>query len=168
MMGSQHATRELLEYLRTGYPILLLLVFVSSFVANSILTAKNANQNSNAVHTGPGGRPLPKRSRSTVAVVKAPRKFSRTTELAFKWLSLTILVTFVADAAINIAHVMMSRGQQWWCGQSVVVCDLAAGRDDSMTRNTGAFSRSQVANSSHLRSTLLVRSSTTQSSSSHC
>ncbi|KAF9885727.1 hypothetical protein FE257_012612 [Aspergillus nanangensis] len=120
-MGSHHLTRELLGYLRTGYPILILLVFVSSFVANSILTAKNVHRNPPAVHTGPGGRPLPKRSRSTVAVVRAPQKFSRNTKLAFKWLSFVILVTFVADAAINVTHVLVSREEQWWCGQSVVI-----------------------------------------------
>ncbi|KAL4890792.1 hypothetical protein BDV59DRAFT_194735 [Aspergillus ambiguus] len=120
-MDSHHATRELLEYLRTGYPILLFLVFLSSFVANSVITAKNVNRNPSAMGTGPGGRPLPKRSRSTVAVMKAPRKFSRNTELAFKWLLVGIMVTFFSEAALNIAHVMISRDEQWWCGQSVVI-----------------------------------------------
>ncbi|THC92610.1 hypothetical protein EYZ11_007912 [Aspergillus tanneri] len=120
-MSSHYATRELLEYLRIGYPIILLLVFASAFVANSILAARNVNKNSSAVRMGPGGRPLPKRSRSSAIFVKPPQPFSRNAKLLFKWLSVVILVTLVADAAINMAHVMVSRSEQWWCGQSVVI-----------------------------------------------
>jgi hypothetical protein len=68
MMASHHGTRELLAYLRTASPIILLLVFVVAFVTNSIRTARTVTQNRNAVCTGPGGRPLPKRSRSTMVV----------------------------------------------------------------------------------------------------
>ncbi|KAE8149129.1 hypothetical protein BDV25DRAFT_156858 [Aspergillus avenaceus] len=120
-MDSHHAPRQLLEYLRIGYPILLLLVFVSAFIASSVLTAKNANNASNAVRTGPGGRPLPTRSRSSMAVIKSPEKFSQNSRLLFKWLSLGILLTLIADAALNVTHVIVSRSEQWWCGQSVVI-----------------------------------------------
>ncbi|KKK22150.1 hypothetical protein AOCH_006222 [Aspergillus ochraceoroseus] len=120
-MGRHHVIRDLLDYLRIGYPILLLVVFVSSFVANSILTARNVNKNPRASPTGPGGRPLPKRSRSSVVVVKAPQQFSRNTKSCFKWLSFAILVTLVVDAATNVAHVIIARSDQWWCGQAVVI-----------------------------------------------
>jgi hypothetical protein len=121
MMGHNHVMLGSLEYLRTGYPILLLVAFASAFVANSIVTAKTASRNTKASQTGPGGRPLPKRSRSTVAVVKAPQKFSRNAKLCFKWLSFLVLVTLVAEAAVNVTHVMIARSEQWWCGQAVVV-----------------------------------------------
>lgn len=121
MMASHHGTRELLAYLRTAAPIALLLVFVVAFVTNSIRTARTVNQNRNAVCTGPGGRPLPKRSRSTMVVVKETQKFSQSAKLLFKWLSAGVLVTLVADAAINVAHVMVARSEHWWCGQAVVV-----------------------------------------------
>lgn len=120
-MGSHYATRELLEYLRIGYPILLLLVFVSSFVANSIVTARNVSKNQSAARMGPGGRPLPKRSRSSATFVKPVQPFSRNAKLLFKWLSVVVLATLVADAAINVTHVMLARSEQWWCGQAVVV-----------------------------------------------
>ncbi|KAE8306297.1 hypothetical protein BDV41DRAFT_583446 [Aspergillus transmontanensis] len=120
-MDSHHATRQLLEYLRTGYPILLLLVFISAFVANSVLAAKNANNSPTAAQTGPGGRPLPKRSRSTMAIMKNPQKFSQNTRSWFRWLSVGILLTILGDAAVNVAHVIVSRSEQWWCGQSVVI-----------------------------------------------
>ncbi|KAH1489645.1 hypothetical protein KXV92_005079 [Aspergillus fumigatus] len=120
-MASHHGTRELLAYLRIAAPIALLLVFVVAFVANSIRTARTVNQNRNAVCTGPGGRPLPKRSRSTMVVVKETQKFSQSAKLLFKWLSAGVLVTLVADAAINVAHVMVARSEHWWCGQAVVI-----------------------------------------------
>ncbi|KAL2819372.1 hypothetical protein BDW59DRAFT_122172 [Aspergillus cavernicola] len=120
-MGHHHVMRELLDYLRIGYPILVLVVFASSFVASSILTARTASQNPCTSQTGPGGRPLPQRSRSTVAVVKAPQRFSRNANLCFNWLSLGVLVTFVSEAAVNVAHVMIARSEHWWCGQAVVI-----------------------------------------------
>ncbi|KAL3474216.1 hypothetical protein BJX99DRAFT_232126 [Aspergillus californicus] len=120
-MGHHHVMRDLLDYLRIGYPILLLVVFASAFLASSILTARTANQNTCASLTGPGGRPLPKRSRSTVAVVKAPQKFSRNANLCFKWLSLGVLATLVADATLNVTHAILARSEHWWCGQAVVI-----------------------------------------------
>ncbi|GIJ99250.1 hypothetical protein Aspvir_001380 [Aspergillus viridinutans] len=120
-MASHQGTRELLAYLRTASPIVLLLVFVVTFVTNSIRTARTVTQNRNAVCTGPGGRPLPKRSRSTMVVVKETQKFSQSAKLLFKWLSAAVLVTLVADAAINVAHVMVARSEHWWCGQAVVI-----------------------------------------------
>ncbi|RAH52767.1 heavy metal tolerance protein precursor [Aspergillus piperis CBS 112811] len=120
-MGYQHATRDMVAYLRIASPIILLLIFVASFIASSIVTARNANKHANAVHTGPGGRPLPKRSRSTMTVIKAPQKFSERTKLLFKWLSVGVLLTIAADGALNVAHVMIARSEHWWCGQSVVI-----------------------------------------------
>ncbi|KAB8232962.1 hypothetical protein ETB97_002583 [Aspergillus alliaceus] len=120
-MDSHHATRQLLECLRTGYPILLLLVFITAFIANSVLAAKHANNSPTVAQMGPGGRPLPKRSRSTMAVMKTPQKFSQNTRSLFKWLTVGILLTIIADAAVNVAHVIVSRSEHWWCGQSVVI-----------------------------------------------
>ncbi|KAL4921060.1 hypothetical protein BDW62DRAFT_154815 [Aspergillus aurantiobrunneus] len=120
-MSRRNVMRGFLESLRIGYPILLLLVFASAFVASSVVTAKTANRNPCAPQTGPGGRPLPKRSRSTVAVVKAPQRFSRNAKLCFRLLSAAILVTLVVEAAVNVAHVMVARSERWWCGQAVVI-----------------------------------------------
>lgn len=122
-MDSHGTARTLLQYLRICYPIFIFAVFVGTFVANSILAAKNVNRNSNSVCTGPGGRPLPKRSRSTTAVAKQPQKFSENTKLLFKWLSVGVVLTFVADTVINITHVILSKSQHWWPGQSLVVSD---------------------------------------------
>ena len=121
-MASSHSTpRALLEYLRIGYPIILLVVFISAFIACSALAAKNIGKNGSLVTTGPGGRPLPKRSRSTVSVIKPVDGFSENTKSVFKWLSVAVLMTFVIDASINVVHTITARSEHWWCGQSVVV-----------------------------------------------
>ncbi|GFF76443.1 heavy metal tolerance protein [Aspergillus udagawae] len=56
-----------------------------------------------------------------MVVVKETQKFSQSAKLLFKWLSVGVLVTLVADAAINVAHVMVARSEHWWCGQAVVI-----------------------------------------------
>ncbi|KAJ5232224.1 ABC transporter integral membrane type 1 [Penicillium chermesinum] len=69
---------------------------------------------------GPGGRPLPKRSRSSGP--RKPRKeFSKNVKQVFNWLSVGVLVTFLADSVIYIVHVMVARSENWWRGQSAVV-----------------------------------------------
>jgi hypothetical protein len=113
-----HAAIELLEYLRTGYPILLLLLFVVTFIANTVVTAKKARK-SDAQRFGPGGRLLPQRSRD---VPSKPQEFSRNVKRLFIWLSVAIAFTFIADATIYILHVMTARSENWWRGQSSVVC----------------------------------------------
>lgn len=120
-MDSQASTRDALAYLRTTYPIVLLITFIVAFIANSIFAAKKVSQNGRNSETGPGGRPLPKRSRSTMAVVKKAQTFSWASKLLFRWLSVGILLTLVADAAINMTHVILAKSEHWWCGQSVVV-----------------------------------------------
>ncbi|OJJ51301.1 hypothetical protein ASPZODRAFT_127358 [Penicilliopsis zonata CBS 506.65] len=117
------ATLELLQTLRTGYPILLLVVFLLAFLTNSVLAARRtaSTRQGAAARTGPGGRPLPRRSRSSMAVVREAHRFSEATKLGFKWLSVGVLVTFVADAVINILHVMTSRAEHWWRGQAMVI-----------------------------------------------
>lgn len=113
-----HAALELLEYLRTCYPIFLLLLFVVAFVANTLLTANTSSQNESQ-RMGPGGRPLPKRSRS--GAFRKTQGFSKTVKRVFNWLSVAVLVTYLADATIYITHVMVARSEHWWRGQSVVV-----------------------------------------------
>jgi hypothetical protein len=119
-----HAALELLEYLRTCYPIFLLILFVAAFVANTTVTAKRANKHASE-SLGPGGRPLPQRSRAVPAYHK-PQEFSRNVKRTFNLLSVGILLTFIADATIYITHVMVARAENWWRGQSVVVCSLGS------------------------------------------
>lgn len=114
-----HAALELLEYLRTCYPIFLLFLFAVAFVVNTMVTASRAS-NSQSVRMGPGGRPLPKRCRSTAPARKA-KEFSPTVKRFFNWFSVGVLLTYLMDATIYILHVMMARSEHWWRGQSAVV-----------------------------------------------
>lgn len=120
-----HAALELLEYLRTCYPIFLLVLFVVAFVANTMVTARKAGRK-DSQRMGPGGRPLPERSQSSRPFRKT-QSFSKTVKRLFNWLSVAILVTFLADAANCVVHVMVARSEHWWRGQSMVV-RLAYGR----------------------------------------
>jgi hypothetical protein len=115
-----HAALELLEYLRTSYPIFLLILFVVAFVANTTIAAKKASKHESQCF-GPGGRPLPQRTRS-VPTYKS--QFSRNVKRVFNLLSVAILLTFLADAIIYIIHVMVARSENWWRGQSFVVCSM--------------------------------------------
>ncbi|KAJ5698879.1 hypothetical protein N7462_000884 [Penicillium macrosclerotiorum] len=117
-MDSQTAL-DLLDYLRTCYPIFLLLLFVVAFVANTMVTASRSGT-TDSPRIGPGGRPLPKRSRSEAAFRK-PQGFSHNVKRFFNWLSVGVLVTYLADATIYILHVMVARSEHWWRGQSVVI-----------------------------------------------
>ncbi|KAK2733396.1 hypothetical protein FQN57_002136 [Myotisia sp. PD_48] len=114
-------SRSLLGYTQMLYPIILLVIFCISFIARTVVSAQKIQPNV-PEGTGPGGRPLPQRMRS--AAVVTTRKtfdFSPAAKLTFKWLSLGVLLTLVADAAVNMTHVILRRREQWWCGQSVVV-----------------------------------------------
>ncbi|KAJ5185034.1 ABC transporter integral membrane type 1 [Penicillium cf. griseofulvum] len=113
-----HAALELLEYLRTSYPIFLLILFVVAFVANTTIAARKASKHESQ-YFGPGGRPLPQRSR-TVPVYKS-QEFSRNVKRVFNLLSVAVLLTFLVDATIYIIHVMVARSENWWRGQSFVI-----------------------------------------------
>jgi hypothetical protein len=114
-----HAALELLEYLRTCYPIFLLSLFAVAFVVNTMVTASRASNNE-SVRMGPGGRPLPSRCRSTAPARKA-KEFSPTVKRFFNWFSVGVLLTYLMDATLYILHVMMARSEHWWRGQSAVV-----------------------------------------------
>ncbi|OKL56550.1 hypothetical protein UA08_08347 [Talaromyces atroroseus] len=112
--------RSLLFALQIASPIALLLAFVTAFIVCSILSARQLTP---AVNTacGPGGRPLPKRTRSTMAVLKDRQNVSPRFRLVFQWLSLAVLLTFLVDAAINVSHAILYRSQHWWRGQATVI-----------------------------------------------
>lgn len=59
-----------------------------------------------------------------MTVLKSPQRFSQNAKLLFKWFSVGILLTIVAEGALNVSHVIIARSEHWWCGQSVVVSSL--------------------------------------------
>lgn len=114
--------RTVLEYMQTFSPMLLLVTFIASFITHSVVAARRLNASASLVTTGPGGRPLPKRMRSAaVTTTRAVFEISPSASLAVKWLSVGVLCSFIADASINMCHVIFRRQDHWWCGQAVVV-----------------------------------------------
>ncbi|KAM5432717.1 ATP-binding cassette-type vacuolar membrane transporter Hmt1 [Microsporum ferrugineum] len=105
--------------------LILFVVFAVSFVVNTVIANRKIEpsvQHQKGARTGPGGRPLPTRMRSTaVLIARKTPDFSPTTKLVFKWLAVGVLFSFIAEAAIDVAHIILHRKEHWWCGQSVVV-----------------------------------------------
>ncbi|CAI7582350.1 unnamed protein product [Penicillium palitans] len=121
-MDSAIAAHELLQYLRFGYPPVVLVVLFVVFLVHSSNIAKNASRNTK-VQYGPGGKPLPSRTRMMMAVARnLPAELERNRSKGwFIWLSLFVLATYTAEAAIHMTHAIISKSEQWWCGQAVVV-----------------------------------------------
>lgn len=121
-MDSAIAAHELLQYLRFGYPPVLLVILFVVFLIHSSEVAKNASGNTD-VQYGPGGKPLPRRTRVMMAIARdLPAELARNRYKGwFVWLCLFVLATYIAEAAIHMTHTMISRSEQWWCGQAVVV-----------------------------------------------
>ncbi|KAK2871746.1 hypothetical protein FQN49_002871 [Arthroderma sp. PD_2] len=117
--------RRALEILHTFSPVILFVVFAVSFLTNSIIVNRRNEPSAVAqkgARTGPGGRPLPTRMRSAaVLIARKTPDFSPSTKTAFKWLAVGVLFSFVADATIHVAHIVIRRSEHWWCGEAVVV-----------------------------------------------
>lgn len=117
------ALLEVLGYVQIASPIATLLVFLGAFVASSVMAAKQLTP-TNRKAVGPGGRPLPKRSRSAMSVLRERERqeMSRTSRLVFRWLALGVAITFVANAAVIMAQTVIYRSEHWWRGKAAVVC----------------------------------------------
>lgn len=115
---------ELLKYLHFAYPLVLLLFFITTFTIHSILAANRASPDTAPgpeEHTGPGGKPLPKKSGPNGNTQRAVLDFSRPRKLLFEWLALGAALTFVGNAITVVVHALYAREEQWWCGQAVVI-----------------------------------------------
>lgn len=119
--GALETAQTLLFWFQIISPIALLLAFVAAFIVCSIASARQLTPTRNEATSGPGGRPLPKRSRSTMAILKDRQNFSPRFRLVFQWLSLGVIVTFLLDAAINVSHAIICRSEHWWRGQATVI-----------------------------------------------
>ena len=116
-----HAVSTYAHYIS---PALLLVVFLTAFVARSILTSAKLDKLKAATeHTGPGGKALP-RTNSPAAKEKLQSQtldFSPGRKLLFTCLSVLLLLTFAGNAVIVILHALTYREENWWCGPSFVV-----------------------------------------------
>ena len=114
--------RQALVYLHYSYPMILLLVFFASFMVYSIcIESEEETLPDNSVPKGPGGKPLPKKKQPKRSLERSRYEFSSTTRAVFDWLTVGVILTFLADAALICIHALVDRKDNWWCGKPVAV-----------------------------------------------
>lgn len=119
------ATSRLLEAAHFHLPWLLTVVFLSAFMAHSIVTARPSEESAEPVLTGPGGKPLPQsasRIRQALRKKKQLEDFSPGRKLLFCWLSAGVLATYLGNILCVVLHALQERETAWWCGEATAVC----------------------------------------------
>lgn len=116
---------SLIDLLQYAYPIILLAFFVICFIARDMLmvsshAAGKPVEPEKTVCMGPGGRPLPYKHTRNMPLQHI-QHFSRPRKLLFDWLSLAIVLSFLAHSVVVILHVLADSAEGYWCGQAVVV-----------------------------------------------
>lgn len=122
---SPGAAYWILHYAQYTYPLVLLIVFLATFFAHSIISSPtNQSVSSRSNVTGPGGKPLPPRSRPPSSSPPKPTNegFGKIRSLLFCWLSVGLILTFVGDIVNIVAHALTERKVGWWCGEAPAVC----------------------------------------------
>lgn len=128
------SAQGVLNSLDYGSPVVLLAFFLVGFVIHSISTAPKTEQASAQDKLGPGGKPLPrKRHRRGGPVIE----FSPRQQALFRWISAVITLTYAADAALVVIHVIADRENGWWCGKpfTVSLVRIASEGKTELTRN---------------------------------
>lgn len=121
----KHAStlHSVLTFLQYAYPLFMLVFFLAAFTIRSI-AATNSNTNiAKPTTTGPGGKPLPATDPTRNFVKKtAHDDVTPTQKRIFEWVSLATALTFFGNSVLVIAQALAKQSENWWCGQSVVVC----------------------------------------------
>lgn len=116
---------EILNITKEASPAIVLGLFLVVFIIHGILTAPN-DVDKVQIHAmkGPGGRPLPQRRVSANRVTENVnvKDFSPRAKLVFRLLQLVVLVTFILNAIAIILQTLIYRKDEWWPGESAVVC----------------------------------------------
>ncbi|KAL5347853.1 ATP-binding cassette-type vacuolar membrane transporter Hmt1 [Pseudogymnoascus australis] len=111
----------ILHYVQYSYPLVLLVVFLTAFVAHSIISSpSNQSVTSRSTLTGPGGKPLPPTSRPPSNGPPEPANdgFGKTRSLLFCWLAVGLIATFVGNIVNIVVHAVSERREGWWCGEA--------------------------------------------------
>ena len=123
--GTLSSTTPVLEIVHFNYPWVILVIFLASFLTNSILTAESSKPANVPTVTGPGGKPLPssvRKSREERERLKK-QEFSPVRKLVFFYLSVAVILSFLANAANIMLHALSERESGWWCGEATTVSD---------------------------------------------
>ena len=116
-------TEVVLDVTHFNYPWILLFIFLTAFVANSILSAQPSAETVESIVTGPGGKPLPRSAKKLKEAKENVnlKDFSPGRKLLFIWLSAGVIITLVANATNIVAHALTKRENGWWCGEATAV-----------------------------------------------
>ncbi|KAK6425382.1 ATP-binding cassette-type vacuolar membrane transporter Hmt1, partial [Oleoguttula sp. CCFEE 5521] len=110
--------QRLLTQLQIAYPIVLLVLFIAAFTIQSILTARNDNDDTiQSDQLGPGGKPLPKKQKQENKKSQAA-DFSKTRKVLFIGLQAGVLLSLCGNIGLVIVHALVGREDRWWCGQA--------------------------------------------------
>ncbi|CAD6506173.1 BgTH12-07103 [Blumeria graminis f. sp. triticale] len=108
---------------------ILFVIFLTAFISNGILSAEPASDSNGPVQLGPGGKPLPPSAKRTKEERDKRQRlldFSPTRKAIFRFLSIGLIATFLANG-INIVSHALSEQDGWWCGEAtgLYVCASA-------------------------------------------
>ena len=113
----------LLDIVHFNYPWVLLVVFLATFIVNSILSVPLAATVVEPAITGPGGKPLPRNAKKSKEEKEKRRQqdFSPVRKLVFIYLSAGVILTFIGSAINILVHALTKRENGWWCGEATSV-----------------------------------------------
>lgn len=123
---SNTEAEQILIYVHYAYPLILLVFFLAGTTAYAVLTASKDDVIQTVPgQTGPGGKPLPSNiSPKSKGKPRSIIDFSPARKAFFTWISVAAILTILGDAVIAIAHALADKKNNWWCGESVVVCSI--------------------------------------------
>ena len=115
--------KTILIYVHFASPVILIVYFLVAFTSHSIATASKDTIVKPSSKTGPGGKPLPRNTgrRKNTLKDKPVSDFSPAAKLAFNWLTVGAVLTFICNAVVVVLHALVDREHDWWCGQDMAV-----------------------------------------------
>jgi ATP-binding cassette, subfamily B, vacuolar membrane transporter HMT1/ACLQ len=124
---SNPTAQAILNYLQIAYPIILLVLYLTTFTVRSVLIARGESdaQETQPEQLGPGGKPLPRKKNNAAhkaADLTLDLDFARPRKLLFEWLSVGVILALSANILVVIVHAISARNEGWWCGQAPTVC----------------------------------------------
>ncbi|KAJ5117489.1 hypothetical protein N7448_011121 [Penicillium atrosanguineum] len=111
--------RNLLAFMRTSYPICLLLLSTLASV-NDAISNDNEERKSKTQPVEYDELAPSTQARSPTAFYRS-NEFSSVSKRCFMCLSASMIVTYFADTMLYVTHVISAWPEHWWGGQSVVI-----------------------------------------------
>jgi hypothetical protein len=128
LSGSNNTTTTstaILNIIHFHYAWVLFVIFLTSFVTHSILSAQPASESKEPLLTGPGGKPLPRSARKYKEELQKRKKlkdFSPGRKVLFLYLTCGLLATFIANGVSIVIHALSKSAEKgWWCGEATAV-----------------------------------------------